>query len=422
MGTGAAENAYPHVSVDRCAAVQDGGEIRFQGRALRETPDISAPELRRANALLSTRCFEQADAAVEAYAMARPEDYQVAFLHVRAAWIYGQRDRGEAIANATLRQHPDFSSIKVLLASMRIDDGDFKAAKKWLDEVEAAHPNDLWAYIDRLRIDAMLIPSPAVAATLREIVGDAQFPPSARQQAAKTARNMRNVSDKESDSLFAAQMDAGGDDCVLAREAETLIELRKEPEAGARILEKYIDKSDFCLATPEVRTLLAEAYLLSAAKVAPVPTRKTERFVQQALAVTRGDLTPVAQRVAPRPQLASLIPYLGEHVDPLQIDAAGRNVLCNAVISLNATVVQWQLEKGAPAAAPCEGQSLVMRVLLRAQRDQVAERQQVLRLLLDHGTPVEGIEYCSSPDSGDCSQVLLPILDEQAARGPKLRT
>jgi hypothetical protein len=44
--------------------------------------------------------------------------------------------------------------------------------------------------------------------------------------------------------------------------------------------------------------------------------------------------------------------------------------------------------------------------------EKVMERQQLLRLLLTRGARVEGIDYCSSPDDGDCYKVLLPILQD----------
>jgi tetratricopeptide (TPR) repeat protein len=419
-GTAATASPYPKVSEDRCASVKAGGEIHFRNRLLVETPDITAPELRRANALLSAKCFEQAEAALQAFAAAQPDDYRIHFLYARSAWIYGNRDRAEAIASAALRQHPQFASMKVLLASMRVDDQDFKKAQQWLDEVEAAQPNDLWAYIDRLRIDAQVLPSRDVALTLRDIVADAAFPPSARQQAAAAAKYMPGVTEPMRDEIFKAQMadGAGGDDCTLAMQAVELIEGRDDPAAGAAILETYIKQSRFCLATPLVRTMLAEAYLMQAAKISAAPSSKTQRLVQQAHAVLHGDLTPVAQRAAVRPTLAALIPYLRKSVDPLQIDEAGRNVLCNAVLALNAPMVKAELERGADPSARCEGDSLVMHVLLTATTDKVAERQKVLRHLLEHRAPVEGLEFCAHPDNGDCRFVLLPILQEFAARKP----
>ena len=55
-----AADGSDHPSPTECASVQAGGPIQFKSRNLVETPDITEPELRRANALLSARCFEQA--------------------------------------------------------------------------------------------------------------------------------------------------------------------------------------------------------------------------------------------------------------------------------------------------------------------------------------------------------------------------
>ena len=55
-------------------------------------------------------------------------------------------------------------------------------------------------------------------------------------------------------------------------------------------------------------------------------------------------------------------------------------------------------------------------------KTRVEERQAVLRLLLEYGAPVEGLEYCASPNNGDCSIALLRTLREFANHAGKTVT
>jgi len=66
----------------------------------------------------------------------------------------------------------------------------------------------------------------------------------------------------------------------------------------------------------------------------------------------------------------------------------------------------------ADPSAPCDHDTPVHGLLFMAATDKVAERQQILRLLLQHGAAVESLDFCASPDNGDCNKVLLPILQE----------
>jgi hypothetical protein len=408
----------------RCAAVKAGGPIRAATRKLLETPDIRAPELRRANALLSARCFEQVDEVLQAYASAHPDDYRIFFIHARYAWITDQRSRAEAMATTATHQHPDFTSMKVLLASMAIDDHDYVRAQRLLDQVEAAHPDDLWAYLDRLRIEADVMPSPKLARALRDIVANPDFPPNARQQAADIAGNLRGTTPAERDVLFTLQMEDGAtaDDCVLARHAIERIEFRGDPKGGAAELEHYLERSQFCLATPLIRTVLAEAYLLQAAGPPSSPPEIVERLRNQALAVLQGDLTPLAERVALRTNLSAVIPLLGNDYDLSDVDDVGRTLLCTAVVTLNAPMVEAVLARGADPSAPCEGRSPVGYLVLDLSTAHVTERQQIVRRLLEHGAAPEGIETCSKPEHVACKNVLLPVLQEFANRRPAVRS
>jgi hypothetical protein len=398
-----------------CDAARDYATVTFEGNRLTETPDIENPDLRRMNSAISAHCFEWVESRLEIFTTNHSADFHVFFLRARLAWVLGDRTRAQLLVEAVLRQRPDFTSAKVLRASMAIDDQDYQMAMKLLDDIRKEQPEDLWAYIDRLRLEALLTPSAHLTDTLRAFVRDDRFPPNARQQAAYTARYENSgASQQAQDSIFADQMKVSpvGADCTLANQAMDVIEMRSDPSAGAKLIEKYRVKDGRCTASPLVRTLLAEAYLWQAAKIAPTSVAANSSLIKKARKAMDGDFTPVAQRIALRPFLAALLPLISDAVDPREPDENGRTVLCNAVLAFNPISVQAELDRGADPKSACDGRSPVSHVILVATREKVSERQRVLRLLLERGADVEDLEGCARPENGDCWQVLLPILQE----------
>ena len=418
----------PHSSTERCADVTASEKIPHRNRVLVETPDIDAPELRLANALISARCFDNAQPLLEKYVIDHPDDFREYFVDARVAWVSGNRGNAERRMNALLYKHPEFASAKVLLASMAIEDRDFKKAQKLLDEVESVHPEDLFAYIDRLRIEAILVPESGTATELQEIMTNPRFPPNAREQASYTIQyELTRASTAVRDEGFRAYMATGGidQDCALANHAQELLEIRNDPKAAAAEIEHYTGP-DTCGKALSLRTLLAEAYLLEASALEKKPGRKSAALVTRAKSVLNGNLTVLAQRVAARPFLTPLVPFLVGAVDSLEIDANGRNVLCNSVMALNPAMVKAELDRGANLKSDCHtgmpNETMVRSIIYMVTTKQIEERQAVLRLLLEYGAPVEGLAFCASPVNGDCATNLLPILQEFAARAGKTVT
>lgn len=409
-----------------CDGVTAGGQIRFQGRTLLETPDIRAPELRLANVLVSSRCWNRADSVLAAYAQAKPGDHRIFFVYARIAWIWGNRPRAEAMARSQVQSHPDFTSMKVLLASMAVEDGQFAVAGRLLDEIQAKQPADLWAYIDRLRIEAALTPTPKLGETLRAIATDARFPPSARAQAADTVRFVPDPTNRRDDEIFDAQMadPVLANDCRLALKAQEQLDVRGDADGTVALLERYIGRNMKCFGTPRVRTILAQAYLTQAAAVAPTPTEATTPLYDKARAVLQDDFTPLALWLAVRPAATSrLRGYLGRYVDFAADDGTDASILCTAISALNATMVTLALDHGAAVDQSCDGRTVVDSVLLMATTGRAPERQAVLRALLEHGASSEGaIAFCSSPANGDCRAVLLPILQKYPGGKPITKT
>jgi len=420
---GAAVPAFSATTEDvHCAGVKPGERFQFQGHTLLETPDIQEPELRLINALITEQCFDQAAELMDRFVTAHPDNYHVFFVKARFHWITMGQANAHVIVENALRLRPDFSSMKILLASMDIDDKNFPDAEKLLNEVEAIHPEDLWLFMDRLRIESEVTPTPDITKTLAAIVADMHFPVSARRQAMNTAKYQRGLSVEQRDQVFTAGMDSGaGKDCELSEQAVDLIEFRGDPADGARLIEKYFRKNGECVATPEVRTLLAEAYLLEATKIAPQPTRKTEALVNKAEEALGGDFMPLGQRVAIRPQLSALLPYLKGTVDVRETDDNGHTLICSAIIGANPAMVNAQLSEGADPNGRCEHESLVGRILLTAASSQIEERQTILRSLLERGGRVELLKSCGDPKLGTCYTNFYPILKEFEDRRAQTR-
>jgi tetratricopeptide (TPR) repeat protein len=243
----AAETGAP--SPAECAQARSGGPILFEGRTLLETPDITESELRRANALLSAHCFEKAIDILEDFSRRNPDDYHVLFLRARLKWIFNNRPFAQTLIEAALRNHPEFSSAKILLASMYIDDHDFPAAARLLDDVERSHPDDLWAYIDRLRIEAAVAPEQSTADTVVAIMHDSQFPPNARAQALHIVQfELSGLTPSQRDRALASVAEDRSvmTECALSQEAQALIELSNDPRAGEQLIQRYVGKSRPC--------------------------------------------------------------------------------------------------------------------------------------------------------------------------------
>jgi tetratricopeptide (TPR) repeat protein len=411
---------------DECAQIKAGAPIQFKGRNLVETPDITEPELRRANALLSAQCFEQAIRIWEDFGRRNPNNYHVLFLKARWTWIFGDRQNSQATVEAALRDHPDFASAKILLASMHIDDQNFPSAAKLLDDVERSQPDDLWAFIDRLRTDAALAPTPSIADTATAIMHDSQFPPSAREQALHIVQfELPGLSQAQRDRLVSSVAEDRSvmTDCALSVQARDLIESRDDPRSGAHLIELYLGKSRPCDADSHarVRMLLAEAYLLQAALVAPEPGPANAALIDGAKHALGGNLTPVAMHIASIPKLERLIPLIRGFVDPNAVDEYGQSALCAAVHTYNPPMVMEALREHADPNSKCFGSfadTVLRTILLTATPpgQHVTERQEMVRELLSRGARVEGMADSCTPGDGDCAIVLLPILKEFEAR------
>jgi hypothetical protein len=337
---------------------------------------------------------------------------------------------GQVIVDAALRAHPDFVSAKVLLASMHIEDHDFVSAAKLLDDVDRSQPDDLWAYIDRLRIEAAVAPTASTADTVAAIMHGTQFPANVRAQALHIAQfELTDLTETQRDQLVSSVVEDSSvmTDCALSVQAQELIELRNDPRSGAQLIQRYLDKSRRCdeESPTRVRALLAEAYLLEAALVAPGPVSTNAPLVRKARDALGGNLTPLAMHIASTRDLDRLIPFIRGFVDPHAVDEHGSSALCAAVRAYNPPMVKEALLEHADPNSNCVGSgadTVLRTILLTATQKYAMERQEMVRELLSRGASVEGMADSCKPGDGDCAIVLLPILKEFEARRAASRT
>jgi hypothetical protein len=73
--------------LERCANVRVLDPAQFAGQTLIETPDVTAPQMRLANMLVSSGCRDEATSLMAEYLRGNGGDAQVAYVYARLTWI-----------------------------------------------------------------------------------------------------------------------------------------------------------------------------------------------------------------------------------------------------------------------------------------------------------------------------------------------
>ena len=162
--------------------------------------------------------------------------------------------------------------------------------------------------------------------------------------------------------------------------------------------------------------MLAQAYLMEAAKINARPSPANQHLLNRANKLLNGDFTSVASHAQPRPQYATLKPFLDAYVHPDEEDSYGVTKLCHAISQLDAAIVRSELEAGADPNGRCRHESLVGSLVFMATRERDEARREVMRALLEGGAPVTDIEACRGGSMGDCREVLLPLMEKYAKK------
>src|SRR6056297_2233367 len=409
----AAAQTDPDPDAERCAAVEPAGQIELGGRSLVEIPDVTDPELRRANTLLSHGCPKVVRAILEARLQNPTPDAQTLYVLARYMWILMGREAGEQIVRQTITAYPEFASARLLLAGIRIDQYRHDEAETILDDLGPGNDDRLWVFMNRLRIQAHNSPDESIRRALLEILEDETFPPNARDTAAVTLRQTRWVTPDEVIASYEIPLsyDSGlRFSCKLNNYAFTMTERMERFEQAIEKIEPLVDRDRGCSSQPGARVYLGYAYLVLASRLAARPEPVNEAYVDRANELLAdGGHARLAGFLVSRPREAAVKPFLLPWLNTEETDQYGRTRLCNGVVLLNPETVQAELARGADPNGLCNGNPLALHVALIATREYVTERQTILGLLLEYGATVDDLSFCNSTDMGDCATVLYPI-------------
>jgi hypothetical protein len=402
----------------RCIHVRPSPPVTFDNRTLVESPDISNPKLRLANEWVNHGCYGHALDIVDAVMLAQPGDRDARYVMTRLTWNLIDRDTAANELRLLLRDHGDFPSAKVLLSRMLFQQGTQGAAAEVLDQVEPGAPKDLWVYLGRRELEAFRMPTRGLRLKMIELMRNDAFPPNAREHAASIALRMAGATEQEYEQLLRARLDIPsntGMACKATELASWLGDGKQRFREVIELLESPKARQGNCLGTEANRTLLAEAYLVEAAKLSATSGPTNIALIEKASRLVEGNFTTVAIHAQGRPHYAAMKPLLSGLLDPLGTDTDGVTLLCHAIGRLDVAEVRAELDAGADPEGRCRGQSLVGSLVFMATRKS-EQRRAVMQVLLEHGAPVTNIDACRSRDSGDCSTTLLPLMEQYARK------
>jgi hypothetical protein len=391
--------------------------VTFHGKVLTESPDITEPELRLANQLLSAGCVGHSHQKWTNFAKANPTNGHVSYLETRFKWMRHGNAVAEGAAAKVLAKEPDFSSVKVLLAGIRLEQIRFQDAHTLLDEVEERSPTDLWVFMNRLRLEAVEEPSRGLRSKLLEIVRNPGFPPNARDIAAEIGMSLPKQTNTEVEEFMWERLEVISNhswECKVSELAQRLSEIGGRYDEARKLLESWhADKSD-CDRKPMNSLMLAQAYLMAAAKIAPRLVPGNQALVDKAQEVVGSDFSGLRAYVENRPNAAMLAPFMVFRPKPEPVDASGRTAICVALKKLDQLAVFTNLQGGANPNGKCDGKTLMGSVMFVDTNDRATLRVSIASLLMARGARPshDEIGQCGMAMYGDCQKVMLPFLEE----------
>lgn len=404
----------------RCAKVTVSPAVKFRNRTLAEIPDIQEPELRLANQLMSSGCNARAFNQLDTVLRKDPNNLHARYVIARMMWMQNDMGGAHRVLNMTLAKHPDFVSAKVLVAGIRFAQGEMAWVKSILDDVEQKSPTDLWIYMSRLRIEEQESPSEDLRLRLLDILRNPSFPPNAREEAAELALsgNIKRT-EQQYEEIVLARLEFDsymGDACKMGSYPWWLSEDKGRYADVIKLLDSPRAQRGDCLSNAMNRTLLAQAYLMEAAKISAGPTGANAHLTQRAGEILRGDYISLKTHAQARPQYQTLKPFLAGHVKVDQLDYAGLTALCRAVKNMKLEVVRDELASGADPKQPCYGDSLVGYAVRIMTNGESQLRRDVIEVLLAHGAPLtrQNIETCRINDG--CFGNLGEVFEKYADR------
>ena len=399
-----------------CATVKVEPDVAFDGRKLREIADIADPTLRRINTLLTQRCFDEAQADIEAFVAAHPGDHRVTYAQARGAWMTGSPAEAETLLSETISKYPDFASAYILLAGLKLDHEQYAEVGPLLDKAERLSPSDLWLFVDRLRLAALTSPDRALVETMARVMRDKRFRRDVRvDMFALILDNLQSLADAATiDAAHQTHIAIGynSPEDSITSYAFWLIEDQQRTADAREWLEPLLKTR---LRHPEVvHKLLAESYLFDAARIDPVQTERNFALIEKARNEMGGSIDSLARDAALNPRFKPLQGFFAVVEDIDKPNELGETGLCTGLqaLALDVPMIKSMLANLADPNQHCSGPNTTpVGVILMFGRSQTAERRELLKELLARGADpdptvfnMDAITFCKQ--DGRCDALL----------------
>lgn len=419
----------PPTTPASCQSLRTDQAVQFDGRSLRDTPALQSPAARTINAQLSRgECMQAARDALDAQLAERPDDAELLYLEARSDALAGRRAVAERKAAALLESGPGMAPASVLQASLLLDREQRDQARAMLETASAAQPDDLRAAFQLLRVRALADPKGRGPAQLLRVLRDASLPPDLRETAQATL-------------LYITALDLGQKEAALREalrfESQTprwdkatalgrlLAEESGKTDEARKVLQGVLD--DPAASEPArgyARVLIAESWLLDAARIDPTPTPRNAELVARAKAQMADNPLPLAARIRRFHDLSALRPFVADVRDADERGSDGLTALCRGAQLLDGSKVRAALAAGAAVDGECAG-ATALAFVVRSGPGLFDRKQPVVAALLEAGadpnvklypsSTYTALSFCEEAQPG-CAVQLLPMLREAKAR------
>ena len=410
-----------------CVSADPDRSLRLLDRELRDTPALTAAPLRKLNAQLSRgECFSAASTAVDALLIGGDESPGAYYLEARVDALAGRRNVAERKADAALGRAPGYAPLLVLKASLLLDREQRAPARELLAQADAAQPGDLRSAFQRMRVDALDAPKGDGARQLFKVLRDTSMPPDIRDVAMQTLLYLTALDiDKKQDAVreglrFESQTSRADKLNTLAR---LLAEESGKTEAARKLLQQVLDDKQVGQQSQHMaEVLMAETWLLDAARIDPMPSARNAELVAKARAAANDDMVPLAGRIRGLHDLSALLPFVADVHDANERGPDGLTLVCRGAQLLDESKIRRALEAGAEVDSECSG-STALAYVVRQGPGFFSIKRDILALLLAAGANPDpklypgssytAMSFCAESLPG-CAEALLPTLKEYA--------
>lgn len=421
--------AFAQAEPAACSRVQPDAAVTFFGKQLVDTSSLQSAQGRRINAQMGRgECLTMARENLGARLAENPDDAELKYLDARSDALAGQGDVAERKLQALLEDQPAMDAARVLQASLLLDREQRVQAREMLVEATARQPDDLRAAFQLLRVRALDEPKGKGVGELFQVLRDESLPPDLRETAQVTLLYITalDLGQKEAALREALRFESQTPRWDKANNLARLLaeESGKTDEARTHLQSVLSESSATAEAQSFARVLLAETWLLDAAKIDPAPSPRNADLIGKATAQVEGNLVPLAGRIRKYHDLSALRPFVAGVKDADERGGDGLTSLCRATQLLDIERVREALTAGAAVDGECSG-STALAFLIRQGPGFYERKRPILQALLDAGaapnpklypgSSYTAMTFCAEALPG-CQDALLLMLNTNAVR------